>query len=56
MGELASQALKKLLAVGILLVVAWLLFKLVLGFVASIAWILVAVLAVFAVIWALRVL
>ncbi len=56
MGELASQALKKLLAVGILLLAAWLLFKLVLGFVATIAWILVAVLAVFAVIWALRVL
>ena len=55
-GELASQALKKLLAVGILLVVAWLLFKIVLGFVATIAWIFVAVLAVFAVIWALRVL
>ena len=55
-GEFASQTLKKLLAVGILLVAAWLLFKLVLGFVASIAWIFVAVLAVFAVIWALRVL
>ncbi len=55
-GELASTALKKLLAVGILLLAAWLLFKLVLGFVATIAWILVAVLAVFAVIWALRVL
>ena len=55
-GELASTALKKLLAVGVLLLAAWLLFKLVLGFVATIAWILVAVLAVVAVIWALRVL
>jgi hypothetical protein len=56
MGELATQAGRKLLAIVILLVVAWLLFKLVLGFVAAVAWIAVVVLAVIAVIWALRVL
>ena len=56
MGELATQAGRKLLAIVILLVVAWLLFKLVLGFVAAVAWIAVVVLAVVAVIWALRVL
>ncbi len=56
MGEALSQAGRKLLAIVILLVVAWLLFKLVLGFVAAVAWIAVVVLAVVAVIWALRVL
>ncbi len=56
MGELASQAGRKLLAIAILLVAAWLVFKLVLGFVAAVAWIVVAVIALVAVIWALRVL
>lgn len=56
MGERASQAATKLIAVAVLVVAAWILFKVVLGFVAAIAWILVAVLAVVAVIWALRVL
>jgi hypothetical protein len=56
MGQLASDAARKLLAVAVLVVAAYVLFKLVLGFVAAIAWIVVAVIAVFAVIWALRVL
>ena len=56
MGELASEAGRKLLAVAILLVAAWILFKLVLGFVAAVAWVAVAVLAVVAIIWAIRVL
>jgi hypothetical protein len=56
MGQLASDAARKLLAVAVLVVAAYVLFKLVLGFVAAIAWIVVAVVAVFAVIWALRVL
>jgi hypothetical protein len=56
MGQLASDAARKLLAVAVLIVAAYVLFKLVLGFVAAIAWIVVAVIAVFAVIWALRVL
>ena len=56
MGQLASDAARKLLAVAVLIVAAYVLFKLVLGFVAAIAWIVVAVVAVFAVIWALRVL
>jgi hypothetical protein len=50
LGDLARKGL----ALAVLLVAAWLLFKLVLGFVASVAWILVAVVAVVAVIWALR--
>lgn len=56
MAEHAREAGRKLLAVAILVVVAWLLFKLVLGFVAAIAWIAVVVVAVIAVVWALRVL
>jgi hypothetical protein len=56
MGERATQAGRKLLAVVVLIVAAWVLFKLVLGFVAAVAWIAVVVLAVIAVIWALRVL
>jgi hypothetical protein len=56
MGELASDAGKKVLAVGILLVAAYLLFKIVLGFVMAVAWIAVVVVAVLAVIWAVRVL
>jgi hypothetical protein len=56
MGQAVSDAARKLLAVAVLVVAAYVLFKLVLGFVAAIAWIVVAVIAVFAVIWALRVL
>ena len=54
MADRASTLGRKLLAVAILLVAAWLLFKVVIGFVASIAWLLVAVLAVVSVLWALR--
>jgi hypothetical protein len=56
MGQVASDAARKLLAVAVLVVAAYVLFKLVLGFVAAIAWIVVAIVAVFAVIWAVRVL
>ena len=56
MGQLASDAARKLLAVAVLVVAAYVLFKLVLGFVAGLAWLVVAVVAVIAVIWALRVL
>jgi hypothetical protein len=54
MGELASGAGKKLLAVLVLLVAAYVVFKLVLGFVAAVAWVLVALLALAAVVWAVR--
>jgi len=54
--EATSDAGRKLLALGVLLVAAYVLFKLVVGFITSIAVIAVAVLAVVAVIWALRVL
>ena len=56
MGQMVSDAARKLLAVAVLVVAAYVLFKLVLGFVAAIAWIVVAVVAVMAVVWALRVL
>ena len=56
MGERVSQAATKLIAIAVLVVAAWILFKVVLGFVAAVAWVLVAVLAVVAVVWALRVL
>jgi hypothetical protein len=56
MAELASEAGKKLLALIVLLAAAWILFKLVLGVVAAVAWIVVAVLAVVAIVWAIRVL
>jgi hypothetical protein len=54
--EAASGAGQKLLAIGVLLIAAYVLFKLVIGFITSIAVIIVAVMAVIAVIWALRVL
>ncbi len=56
MGQVASDAARKLLAVAVLVVAAYVLFKLVLGFVAAIARIVIAVIAVIAVVWALRVL
>jgi hypothetical protein len=56
MGQLASDAARKLLAVAVLVVAAYILFKLVLGFVAAVAWIVVAIVAVLAVVWAIRVL
>ena len=56
MGEFASQAGRKVLAVGVLVAAAYLLFKIVLGFVTTVAWIALIVLAVIAVVWALRVL
>ena len=56
MGQMASDFGRKIIAVAVLLVVAYLLFKVVLGFVTAVAWIAVIVLAVIAGIWALGVL
>jgi hypothetical protein len=56
MGEALSDIARKLLAVAVLVVAAYVLFKVVIGFVSGIAFLLVAVVAVIAVIWALRVL
>jgi hypothetical protein len=56
MGQLAADFGRKVLAVGVLLVVAYILFKVVLGFVTAVAWIAVLVLAAIAAIWAVGVL
>ena len=56
MGQLVADAGRKLLAVGVLVVAAYILFKVVLGFVAAVAWIVIAVVAVVAVVCALGVL
>jgi hypothetical protein len=53
---MASEFGRKLIAIAVLLVVAYILFKVVIGFVAAVAWIAVIVLAVIAGIWALGVL
>lgn len=47
---------KKGLALLVLLAACYLLFKVVIGVVAGVVWILIAVLAVVGVIWAIRVL
>ena len=47
---------KRAVALLVLLVAAWILFKVVIGFVTAVATVAVIVLAIFAVIWAIRVL
>jgi hypothetical protein len=44
----------KAVAVGVLLIGAYVLFKIVIGVVAAVAWTVVAILAVVAVLWALN--
>jgi hypothetical protein len=56
MGEKAKTGGKKLLALAVLLIAAWILFKVVLGVVTAVAWVAVVVLAIIAVVWAIRVL
>jgi F0F1-type ATP synthase assembly protein I len=56
MGQMASDVGRKIIAIAVLLVVAYILFKVVIGFVAAVAWIAVLVLAVIAAIWAFGVL
>jgi hypothetical protein len=47
---------RRLLALAVLLVAAWLLLKVVIGVVTAVAWTVVAILGVIAVIWAVSVL
>jgi hypothetical protein len=47
---------KRALALLVLLVAAWIIFKVVLGIVTALATVIVVVLAIVAVIWAIRVL
>jgi hypothetical protein len=56
MGQMASDFGRKIIAIAVLLVAAYILFKVVIGFVAAVAWIAVLVLAVVAGIWAFGVL
>jgi hypothetical protein len=46
----------KAVAVVVLLIAAWILFKVVIGVVTAVAWVVVIVLAVMAVLWAMSVL
>jgi hypothetical protein len=52
MSEALSNLGTKLLAIVILLVAGWILLKVVIGVVTAVAWVVIAVLAVFAIIWA----
>jgi hypothetical protein len=47
-----SSFLMKVLAVAVLLLVAWIAIKVIIGIVSSVFWIVVAVVAVVGVIWA----
>jgi hypothetical protein len=53
MREAASNLGMKALALAVLLVGAWILFKFVLGFLTALAWVALAIGALIAVIWAL---
>ena len=48
------DAAGNVLAVGVLLLAAFVLFKVVLGFLSFLAWVAIAVVAVVAVLWALN--
>lgn len=56
MREAASNAGRKLIAIAILVLAAFLLFKVVIGTVMAVLWVVIAIVAVVAVIWALGVL
>ena len=56
MREAASNAGRKVIAIAVLALAGFLLFKAVIGTVVAVLWIVVAVVAVVAVIWALGVL
>jgi hypothetical protein len=53
MREAASNLGMKALALAVLLVAAWILFKVVLGILTGLAWVLLVIGAFIAVIWAL---
>jgi hypothetical protein len=51
-GEASKGIGKKVLAVLVLVIAAWIIFKIVVGVVAALFWVVVAVAAVIAAIWA----
>ncbi len=54
MKETASNIGTKAIALVILLIAAWVLFKVVIGVVSAIAWTVVVIIAIVAVIWSLN--
>ncbi|MEA2396579.1 MAG: hypothetical protein QOK25_135 [Thermoleophilaceae bacterium] len=54
MSESLSNIAGKALAIAVLLVAGWILLKIVIGVVAFVAWTVVGIAAVIAVIWALN--
>jgi len=56
MREAAGDLGRRMLAILVLVVAAWILFKVVIGVVTAVATVIVVVLAIFAVIWAIRIL
>jgi hypothetical protein len=56
MSSSSSSLGKRAIAVLVLLIAAWILFKIVIGIAVAVFWVVLAVAAVVAVIWALRVL
>jgi hypothetical protein len=53
-GGLVRDAAGKALAIAVLLLAAFLLFKVVLGFLTFVAWAVIGLVALFAVLWALN--
>ena len=53
MREAAGNLGTKALALAVLLLAAWFLFKVVLGFLTGLAWVLLTIAAIIAVVWAL---
>jgi hypothetical protein len=56
MRESAGDLGRKALALLVLVLAAWILFKVAVGVVAAVFWVVVVVLAIAAIVWALRVL
>jgi hypothetical protein len=56
MREAAGDLGRRALAILVLLVAAWILFKVVIGVVTALATVIVVVLALVAIVWAIRVL
>ena len=52
MKEAASNLGTKALALAVLLIAAWFLFKVVLGFLTGLAWVLLVIGAIVAMVWA----
>jgi hypothetical protein len=56
MREAAGDLGRKAIALLVLLIAAWVLFKVILGVISVVAWIVVVVVAIAAIVWAIRVL